>query len=341
MKSAVVFGGTGFIGLYFIEKVLDEHLYDNLYIVDTREPEDTFCKIKYKKLINTNRVKFIKKDIREDLKEIIIDGELITILNFAAVHREPGHEEHEYGETNINGAHNICDFARKYDCKNIVFTSSIAVYGPGEHEKNEETIAKPSTPYGKSKLEAEKIHIDWQNEEPTNRILSICRPGVVFGAGEKGNVTRLVKFIKNRLFFYMNNKNLKKGGLYVKELINMIIWVNEKQTKGQFPKSVLYNACMYPCPTIEDFAKNISKKVHHSGNFISLPGILINFFLFVSLIFTKIFKKNNSFNYYRLRKLFRSNTIIPQFLVKNQYIFKYDLSSSFDDWKKNDSSDWN
>jgi len=340
MNSAVIFGGCGFIGLYLAEKALDLNLFDNLYLVDIKEPEDNFCKLKYQKLLSSGKVKFLKKDVRKNLKDIAIDGNLTTILNFAAIHREPGHQDYEYGETNINGAKNICDFAKFNNCENIIFTSSIAVYGIGEHEKNETTPTKPSTPYGKSKLESEKVHINWYKEDSANRILSICRPGVVFGAGEKGNVTRLVKFIKKKLFFYMNNKNLKKGGLYIKELINMLIWVNEKQINKKIPNLALYNACMHPCPTIEDFAINISKKVNHSGNFFSLPTFIINFFLFLSFIYTKVLRKNNSLNYYRLIKLFRSNTISPLYLIKNKYNFKYDLNSSFDDWKKFNPKDW-
>tara|TARA_B110000483_G_scaffold134683_1_gene161165 strand:+ start:1081 stop:2103 length:1023 start_codon:yes stop_codon:yes gene_type:complete len=340
MNSGVIFGGCGFIGLYFAEKALDINLFDNLYLVDIREPEDSVGKLKFKKLLDTGKVKFLKRDVRENLNDILIEKNLTTILNFAAIHREPGHQAYEYGETNISGAKNVCDFAKFNNCKNIIFTSSIAVYGLGEHEKNESTEAKPSTPYGKSKLESEKVHLIWQKEDPDNRILSICRPGVVFGAGEKGNVTRLVKFIKKRLFFYMNNKDLKKGGLYVKELINMLIWVNKNQMQKKMSNLALFNACMYPCPTIEDFAVNISKKVNHSGKFISMPAFIINFFLFLSLIYTKLFKINNSLNYYRIIKLFRSNTIIPLYLVQNKYHFEYDLKSSFDDWKKIDSSDW-
>ena len=53
---------------------------------------------------------FLKRDIRKNLKDILIDGNVSTILNFEAVHKEPGHKDYEYGETNINGAKNICDF---------------------------------------------------------------------------------------------------------------------------------------------------------------------------------------------------------------------------------------
>ena len=46
MNSAVIFGGCGFIGLYFAEKALDLNLFNNLYLVDIREPEDSVGKLK-------------------------------------------------------------------------------------------------------------------------------------------------------------------------------------------------------------------------------------------------------------------------------------------------------
>ena len=339
MKSAVVFGGCGFIGLYYADKALDLNLFDKLYLVDLKEPEDIFCKSKFKKLLSSGKIEFLKRDVRENLNNLSLAENPDTIVNLAAVHKEPGHEYHEYGETNIKGAENICNFAKFYNCNNIIFTSSIAVYGIGEHEKSETTAPNPSTAYGKSKLSAEKVHLNWQKESPHN-ILSICRPGVVFGAGEKGNVTRLIKFIKKKLFFYMGNKKLKKGGIYIKELINMLIWVDQKQLNKKIENLVIYNACFYPCLTLENYAKSISKKLNYSNNFISIPDILIKFFLFLSLVYTKVLKKNDAFNYYRLKKLFRSNTIAPFYLVDKKYNFKYDLDSSFDDWEKINPQDW-
>ena len=55
MKSAVVFGGCGFIGLYYADKALDLNLFDKLYLVDLKEPEDIFCKSKFKKLLSSGK----------------------------------------------------------------------------------------------------------------------------------------------------------------------------------------------------------------------------------------------------------------------------------------------
>jgi len=102
----------------------------------------------------------------------------------------------------------------------------------------------PNTHYGSSKLAAEKIHIAWQNRDIKNRILTIVRPGVVFGKGEGGNMSRLVKLIHKNFFFYMGNKDTRKAGIYVKELVNQIMWTHDKQVKNKLPKIALFNATM-------------------------------------------------------------------------------------------------
>ena len=146
---------------------------------------------------------FIRCDVR---KPIVLEGVNVTaddvIFNFAAVHRTPGHPDYAYFETNVLGAENVTAFAEKYGIKKIVFTSSIAPYGAAEELKEETTVPTPNTPYGISKLVAEKIHMIWQARNQAERQLTIVRPGVVFGKGENGNFTRLYWGIRGGKFIY-------------------------------------------------------------------------------------------------------------------------------------------
>ncbi|MNG37262.1 hypothetical protein D3C84_1245550 [compost metagenome] len=42
----------------------------------------------------------------------------------------------------------------------------------------------------------------------------------------------------------------------------------------------------------------------------------------------------------RIRKLVRSNNILPSFLVENGYQYQYSLESAFEDWKLSCPDEW-
>ena len=176
-------GGTGFIGTHLTNLLQELHPECNVYNLDIVEPGTPLPSVedykpalrKGQKLAST----FIRCDVR---KPIVLEGVNVTaddvIFNFAAVHRTPGHPDYAYFETNVLGAENVTAFAEKYGIKKIVFTSSIAPYGAAEELKEETTVPTPNTPYGISKLVAEKIHMIWQARNQAERQLTIVRPGV-------------------------------------------------------------------------------------------------------------------------------------------------------------------
>ena len=339
MSNIVIFGGSGFIGLHFIEHLLINRSFNYIYSIDIKEPEEAFRINQYKKLKNNKKIIFIKKDIKDSLIKLNIKN-VDLIVDFAAVHKEPGHHENEYYDTNVNGSKNICEFAKHVDCKNIIFTSSISVYGIGGHIKNENTEPNPSTPYGKSKLIAEKNYLNWQKDNPKIKFLTICRPGVVFGPGENGNVTRLVKAIQKRMFFFMGNKDLKKGGIYIKELINTLTWFNNNQIIQKFNNVELYNATFYPCPTIYDFVTSISNIFEIKKKYFVMTKNLVKFLIYLTSFITKNLDAKSNIHYDRLNKLFISNFIKPNKLIDKNYKYLYNLKSSLSEWKKINSSDW-
>jgi UDP-glucose 4-epimerase len=57
--------------------------------------------------------------------------------------------------TNLVGSVNLINEAVKHECKCFVFTSSIAVYGPGQLPMTEEMTPVPEDPYGVSKYAVE------------------------------------------------------------------------------------------------------------------------------------------------------------------------------------------
>src|SRR5256885_10959409 len=59
-----------------------------------------------------------------------------SVFNLAAVHRTPGHPDHEYYDTNVAGALNVTAWCESQEIDSLAFTSSISVYGPTEDRKS-------------------------------------------------------------------------------------------------------------------------------------------------------------------------------------------------------------
>ena len=72
-------------------------------------------------------------------------------------------EYHEYFDTNIPGAKNVCEYATNNNCKKIFLLVSISPYGESEDLKDERAIS-PKTYFSSrvsQKLQAECIHKEW------------------------------------------------------------------------------------------------------------------------------------------------------------------------------------
>ena len=250
----IITGGTGFIGTHLANLIKEQDENAQVWNLDIVDPgkldglneelrikneESASTKEIYKRIEDYTTIKqwkspvkdgekrkstFVYCDVRKPIENLPFTPTPDDIIfNFAAVHRTPGHPDHAYFETNIRGAENVCAFAEKWGIKNIVFTSSIAPYGAAEELKEETTLPTPNTPYGISKLVAEKIHLGWKASSSDHK-LTIVRPGVVFGKGENGNFTRLYWAIRGHKFAYPGRKDTIKACIYVKELVRFIWW---------------------------------------------------------------------------------------------------------------------
>ena len=267
---------------------------------------------------------YIECDIRKPIDELPFTPTAEDVIfNFAAVHRTPGHEDIEYFETNIRGAENVCAFAEKYGIKNMVFTSSIAPYGASEQLKTEDTLPTPNTPYGISKLVAEKIHMTWQ-KGGEGRKLTIVRPGVVFGRGENGNFSRLYWGIRKHTFAYPGRKDTIKACVYVKELVRFILW-NVEERKTLFD---IFNCTFEPAYTIEQIV-NAMKKVTGLTQFVPyIPNCII----MPMAACAKMVGSPMGICPARVKKLQISTNICGKKMASSGYQMKWTFEEALADW---------
>lgn len=319
--SFIIFGGCGFIGSHMSKLIREKYPEAKIYIADILVEE--FKVVQFAK--TAGKTIYQKVDVR---KSFDIQGAFdkdTLIFNFAAIHRTPGHPDYAYFETNIRGAENVCDFARKHGIENIVFTSSIAPYGAAEELKTEETLPTPNTPYGISKLVAEKIHREWAAENASRR-LSIVRPGIVFGKGENGNMTRLYKALKKRKFAYAGRKDTIKACIYVKDLVRVMLAMGEAEGE----KTKLYNCCYYPSFTIEQIANTMLKA---TGMRRRIPFIPRKPMMAAATLCGLFGGLGLGICPARVRKLMVSTNIDGLKLAKD-YPLSYSLEDAFRDWFK-------
>ena len=324
----IITGGTGFIGTHLTNLILEKYPEAQVWNLDIVKPGTPNPVVKnYKPAVREGEMlgsTYVECDVRKPIGELpFTPTPEDVIFNFAAVHRTPGHEDIEYFETNIRGAENICAFAERYGIKQIVFTSSIAPYGASEQLKTEETLPTPNTPYGISKLVAEKIHIAWQ-KGGEGRKLTIVRPGVVFGRGENGNFSRLYWGIRKHTFAYPGRKDTIKACVYVKELVRFILWNVEKR---ETPFDI-FNCTFEPAYTIEQIVTAMKKVTGLTQSVPYIPNSII----MPMAVCAKMVGSPMGICPARVKKLQISTNICGKKMAKSGYQFKYSFEEALDDW---------
>ena len=324
----IITGGTGFIGTHLTNLILEKYPEAQVWNLDIVKPGTPNPVVKnYKPAVRDGEKlgsTYVECDVRKPIGELpFTPTPEDVIFNFAAVHRTPGHEDKEYFETNIRGAEHVCEFAKKYGIKKMVFTSSIAPYGAAEELKTEDTLPTPNTAYGISKLVAEKIHIAWQ-KGGTDRQLLIVRPGVVFGKGENGNFSRLYWGIRKHTFAYPGRKDTIKACVYVKELVRFILW-NVEERKTSFD---IFNCTFEPAYTIEQIVTAM-KKVTGLPQWVPyIPNAII----MPAAVGAQLLGSPMGICPARVKKLQISTNICGKKMANSGYQLKYTFEEALADW---------
>ena len=182
MKNILFTGGAGYIGSHAVVELLDSGY--NVIVLDNLENG-------YIELVD-KRAKFYQGDIREinSFENVFKENKIDAVMNFAGYIKvgESVFEPNKYYLNNTYGVMNVIEVMKKYSVKNIIFSSTAAVYGEVKCEGlvYEDYPTNPINPYGASKLMAERVIIDAAKAYGMN--YSIFRYFNVGGAHEKYHI---------------------------------------------------------------------------------------------------------------------------------------------------------
>ena len=201
MKNILITGGAGYIGSHVTEILIKNK--KQVFIVDNLSTG-------FKKLIN-KKAKFFKIDINntKKIREIIIDNNINSIIHLAAVLSVGESEQYpkKYYRINVAGTERLLKATTKTSVKNIIFSSTCAVYKDGFSNVSENTQLKPTSVYGKTKLSGEKLIQSFCKKNNLNYgILRFFNVAGASPSGKIGQINRGDQLFKN-LSLEVHKKN--------------------------------------------------------------------------------------------------------------------------------------
>ena len=171
MKSILITGGLGFIGIHTSFQLIKEGY--KVIIIDSLSNSSLLNLERLKRLsyLEDNKylsnISFFKGDVRDInfirkvFQESKDNGNKIdSVIHFAGLKSisESFKKPQKYWDVNVNGTINLISIMEQYQCHKIVFSSSATVYAKDEKSPlTEESKTLPENPYGETKLNVEKV----------------------------------------------------------------------------------------------------------------------------------------------------------------------------------------
>ncbi len=200
IKNILITGGAGYIGSHISEVLIKNK--KKIFIIDNLSTG-------YRRLIN-KKAKFFKVDIlkTKKIREIIIDNKIDSVIHLAAnlIIGEGEKYPKKFFKNNVLGTKNLLKSCENTGVKNIVFSSTAAVYKDGQYKVNENSIIKPKSVYGKTKIKAEKIIKQFCKRNKIN--YCILRYFNIAGSSPSGKIGLINK--SDHLFKNFSREIIKK-----------------------------------------------------------------------------------------------------------------------------------
>jgi len=250
--SITIIGGSGFVGSFLIKELEG---FNTLNL--DKNPSPFYDK-------NT-----VIGDIRV-IDEIKIPKCTDSVVLLAAEHRDDVSPKTLYYDVNVQGTKNVLQAMDSAGVKNLIFTSSVAIYGLNKKNPDETHKEDPFNHYGKSKWEAELVIKEWYENNPTEKSITILRPTVIFGERNRGNVYNLLKQISSGKFMMIGKGQNKKSMAYVGNIVALIKDRLEKKELGHH----IFNYADKPDFSMVELTQTIEEKMK-----IKLPSIKIPYLL--------------------------------------------------------------
>jgi len=216
-------------------------------------------------------------------------------------------EKQAFFDVNVNGTLNLLKGLEQSAPlpKSFVFISSVAVYGAEKGRSISEGNSLSATdPYGRSKIEAEKLIQDWCAKH--NVICGILRLPLLVGAHPPGNLGAMIKAIRKGYYFNIAGGHAKKSMVLAKDVAGIIPKVAEI--------GGVYNLTDGYHPSFSELSHTIAKQLNQQRIY-NMPKFMASFLAIVG-------------------------DMIPKFPINSSKLAKITSDLTFDDEKARKTLGW-
>lgn len=252
MKSILITGGSGFFGEILKEKLLDSgfHCVNIDLVKDQMSHPNLFS---------------VQGDIRniETLAQIFSQYKFEAVFHCAAILAHAVKDEKFLWSSNVDGTRNIAEFAKRYNVPKVIFISSNCLWAKNFNRPvKENDVPEPAEIYGRSKLEGEKILLDYTDYFD----VIIIRTPTIMDCGRLGLLAILFEFIdEGRKIWVVGRGDNKYQFVYARDLTDACL------RSLTYDKSDIFHIGSDNVKSLKDVYSHVIAKANSKSKIAHLP----------------------------------------------------------------------
>ncbi|MFH1380596.1 MAG: NAD(P)-dependent oxidoreductase [Candidatus Omnitrophota bacterium] len=285
MKIFVI-GATGFVGRHLTKRLI-------------KEGHEVICGGRSFEKISEilDKVKTAQIDLRDknSISNIIKAESPDVVYHAGALVMSSSYED--LRRTNVDGTENVLSACLASGVKRVIYVSSVAVVsGNPESPLTEDVPYKATNPYGQSKLEAEKIAVDYRKK---GLKIAILRPPFIYGEDDPHGLGRLIEGFKKRIIPILGAGKNRIHMVSVENLVDVLVLCLSKEEAYEGTYFVADSEAL----SLRDMCEFIAKALNVRPPFV-IPERIMKILLIIPFINKRVrfFMKDRIYSIKRLEE---------------------------------------
>ncbi len=251
----LVTGGTGFLGSELIRQLREKHIAVRALVRPGANTET----------LKTLGVELAEGDLRDIESLRRATNGIYGVYHIGAIFRQAEFGESVFFDINVDGTRKLLDASIESGVKRFVHCSTGGVLGNVQNPPgNENTPYNPGDMYQRSKVEGEKLALEYFR---TGKIRGVViRPAMIYGPGDTRNL-KMFRMVARGTFFYVGKGNTPVHFVDVRDVAKAFILAmeHEEQSGG------IYHIPGESSVPLKNVVEIISKRLGVSEPWLHIP----------------------------------------------------------------------